>query len=624
MGKRAYQDWGTVERWQANTLAARMKATLPTQWARGIDALAVHEPGDLAWRRNRLWLDRLESFRAAHGDALTWHMSDSDICARAKEVAEGVATMMDLWPVPLTDDERERLVFDSCTLLDVEPPEADTQAGVIGKGKDQHWWRKRLRTKVARVVEHGAIKLGLISRNVGGYCSNAAVKRRSEQLEQQAAMMARTLLRNEAGQVYVLGELAKLGTSDRDVRRGELMVRIRGCEEFADAHGHVGLFFTLTLPSRFHAMLAPPKGSKAGARRNRKYDGSTPREGQMWLRTRWQRARAELKDAGIVMYGFRVAEPHHDGCPHWHALFWFENEDAAREARNIIRKHWLRADDHEFHDPRLSERQRRNRITAETGARKNRVCVKWMETGGAAGYVAKYVAKNVGGSYTINHLDGHTEGTPQGELFDVNTGDVPGYVRVDAWAATWGIRQFQPIGQPSVVAWRQMRRITKDQVEDARIDGDAIAWKLWGAVHKIGTIPADWRRFMEHMGGVCRQRGEWAMKVAHRVVKAVNRYGEDVQKKTAVGLELRSGRWLVARRQAWVRVADGRQDPESRAALAAPWTCFNNCRARLTGEIRRALLGRGRHEIEDWTPSASPVQAPQQRAADRSTAFPTL
>lgn len=633
MGKRnQFQDWGLVERWQANTLAARLVATLPSQWAEGVAELRRSPQDTPVWMRNSAWLERLLAFKDQHGDALHWSMSDADICERAQAVAEGIARLMDMWhepataaePVPLTgqskktlteaehaalvadlrhkpltDAEQVALVRASCRLLDVDPPEADTPKGVIGKGQDVAFWRKRLRQKVARVRELGAIKLGVVNHQRGGYCSNAAVENRQQQLERAAAMMDNTLVRNEAGQVYRLGELARLGVSDRDVRRGELMVRIRGCEEYADAAGHVGLFFTLTLPSRFHAMVAPPKGTRLPSRKNPRYDGSSPREGQAWLCDRWADARAALDKAGIRFYGFRVAEPHHDGCPHWHSLFWFQSREEAQLAAAIIKQHWLKPEDWEF--PEVLGRKARSQLkTRETGARKNRVNVKWLDAGGAAAYIAKYVAKNVGGAYQINHLDGEADGHAQGQLFDVDAGDVPGYVRVDAWAATWGIRQFQPIGQPSVVAWREMRRVSHDQVEQARIEGDTIAWRIYGAVHKVGNIKADWRRFMELMGGPCRKRGEWAMSVAHRQTETTNRYGETVEKRVAVGLELKSGRWLISRRQAWNRVADGRQEPGARAAKAAPWTCFNNCRARLTGELRRAALGRGDHEKEDW------------------------
>ena len=76
------------------------------------------------------------------------------------------------------------------------------------------------------------------------------------------------------------------------------------------------------------------------------------------------------------------------------------------------------------------------------------------------------------------------------------------------------------------------------------------------------------------------------------------------------------GRWLVSRRIAWRPVVqehaqEGAQDGgqtsaqalaqgAERAALAAPWTGFNNCTARLEGGLRRMVFGRGDHEIEDW------------------------
>jgi len=86
-----------------------------------------------------------------------------------------------------------------------------------------------------------------------------------------------------------------------------------------------------------------------------------------------------------------------------------------------------------------------------------------MTQGGAAGYMVKYVAKNVVGAplgEDWQQLD--APGGHQLDMFNVDTGAVSGAQRVEAWAALWGIRQFQAIGQPPVTVWREMRRVTKD------------------------------------------------------------------------------------------------------------------------------------------------------------------
>lgn len=562
---------------------------VPRQWRGAMKHLGDIRKDAPEWLACLDALDSLREFEQAHGDASRWNMADADICALADKLA-GEAGELDaiMQGQGATLQARLDTVRMLVRVAGIEEPRAIMGEGAIKRAKDARWWRRALRVHVARVVEAGAIKLGIVNRRAGGYASNAAVDRRAQQVARNAAALEKTLYRNEAGQVYTLAELAASSTANPVIRGGELMTRIRGAEEYADAAGHVGLFVTLTCPSRMHAVTV---GSGGRPVPNKRYDGtSTPRTSQLWLRQTWARTRAqaarETKERPAVrMYGLRVAEPHHDGTPHWHALLWVENEAQALALEAIIYEQWLKDGGN------------------EPGALKNRVNIKRMTAGGAAGYVAKYIAKSVGHHALAEHLD-----VAQGELLTVESGDVPGFRRVDAWAACWGIRQFQAVGMPPVSVWRELRRVTSDQAEAARVVWrDALAWKAWAATGaptqiagpdgRVESIKgrACWRRFMEVMGGPCSGR-RWPLRVARRTLTDadVNGYGEPLRAGRAVGVECPSGRWFVSRRIAWERVAasDGtqRQEPGQRAAIAAPWTGFNNCTARIRGELRGALL----------------------------------
>ena len=571
--KRCAKDWGAADRLEARISEAALLRAVPKQWAAGVRAMKTIDRAEPLWMRDGMWRERLEAFRLQHGDALAWALWDSEICERAKAIALHVDELLTLWPEPLIEVERLDVVRMVCQSVGVPEPVAITGAGAVARGVSAVWWRRVLRKKVARVVEHGAIRLGVVNRYAGGYASDYAVERRGEQLARNALILSKAVMRNEAGQFYTLADLAKTSTANPEIRGGELMTRIRGCEEFSQEEGHVGIFCTMTTPSRFHAVTVGGNTAAARPRANPLYDGvSTPRDAQQWLCKMWARARAELARMGIVCYGFRVAEPHHDGTPHWHALLWSDSESSLAAVEKVIKKHWLS----EFAD--------------ERGADKFRTNFKRMVGGGAAGYMAKYIAKNIGHFDVGGHLD-----EADGLQVMVWAGDVKGWQRVDAWASTWGIRQFQSIGQPSVTVWRELRRVTGDQVEAARVQGEAVAWKAWGAVHRVGDTMACWARYMRAMGGACLARLDYRIQPAKRVTEVVNCYGETILQKKTVGVELQSGRWLISRRQAWTRVFDSvsvSQSPAERAACGAPWTGFNNCTARLTGRLRAALLGR--------------------------------
>ncbi|AVS66621.1 replication protein A [Paracidovorax avenae] len=570
------------------------------------------------------------------GAAALWALPDEDIRDMAKKLA-AEAEELDALCIGRGDNLAARVDSMRMLVRFVGIAEDKPVAGLPGilRAQDAAWWRKRLRVHVARVVEAGAVGLCTVHVGTGGYISNDGLQRRQAQLKRNAEALRGSLYRNEAGQVFTLHELAALSTANPIVRGGELMTRIRGAEEYADARGHVGIFATMTLPSRFHPVKM---GSGGRPIPNAKHADAvraglsvSPRDGQLWLRGAWARVRAEMAREGVRMYGLRVAEPHHDSTPHWHALLWAESEDEAQAIEDCIRDHWLRdAGD-------------------ERGAQANRVNFKRMTKGGAAGYVAKYIAKSVGHLALAEHMDvvdgqqialdfgasGAAPGKPgSGPTATDPQPDVAGYRRVDAWASHWGIRQFQAFGMPSVTVWRELRRVSKDQLELFQREGDRATVRAAQAVHRSGTLRADWRLFMECMGGHALKRGEWHLRIARRPVWAgqVNRYGEEVKAGRIVGLEPQHGRmcgrWLVSRRIAWAPVlseasaaataappagapaAPQAQGARPAAALPRPWTGFTNCTARLTGELRRAFLGRGRHEIEDWaTPQAIEMAA---------------
>lgn len=80
-------------------------------------------------------------------------------------------------------------------------------------------------------------------------------------------------------------------------------------------------FFTITSPSRFHRFTTV-NGDKA-VLPNRHCDGrETPLTGQRCLARLWTHIRSNLARCGLLVDGFRIAEPQHDGTPHWQLLLF--------------------------------------------------------------------------------------------------------------------------------------------------------------------------------------------------------------------------------------------------------------------------------------------------------------
>jgi hypothetical protein len=313
---------------------------------------------------------------------------------------------------------------------------------------------------------------------------------------------------NEEGDVYLLSELKEQSVSNPYVKKSELMVRCRGFENLAQRLEHISLFITITCPSKFHRAFG------ISGDENPKWDGSNALDGQNYLKEVWARIRASLDRQNIYLYGFRVAEPHHDGTPHWHMLFFVE-PNQIEAIKNTFLRYCLEEDGDEH------------------GALENRV--KFVDIdpnrGSATGYIAKYISKNINGE-------------------DLDTGvygenPIIAAQRVTAWASVWGIRQFQQIGGAGVTVWRELRRLQQQAKADSVLEQARVA-----------ADNSDWEGYQVAMGGINIPRAErpistvyWMDVDTNTGEIAMNQYGE-LQAPSVFGLEF-NGQTFNTRPHQW-------------------------------------------------------------------------
>jgi hypothetical protein len=428
-----------------------------------------------------------------------------------------------------------------CDRHGVAYPRGAEPREIIARAVDRNWWVRAIRKAHARRFEHTAMKLGFVGLKTGPYISNESAIRQAQQNKKNAKLLENTELQNELGHTYTLAELANLGMANKALRRGELMTRIRGFEEIAQDLGHKGQFWTITCPSKFHCV-----GGE-----NARYENFTPREAQAYLVHVWALIRAKLHRQGIRPYGFRIAEPHTDGCPHWHLLLFVAPEKSLRMER--VMKLYAR-----YEDPH------------EPGAAKNRVKLVRIEAGKgtAAGYIAKYVAKNIDGAGVGDHTTKDNYVIAPDVLGDE---EITASQRVTYWSQLHGIRQFQQIGGAPVGVWRELRRIKAETVARA----PEVIKAAWRAVQKIEGSDeikkqASWADYLRAQGGATVGRHA-AIQLATRWTTIDGRYGSYAAARP-VGIYAMGNDNAVYEsvRYQWKEVA-------RTAGVDLPWTGVNNC-----------------------------------------------
>ncbi|WP_143358770.1 replication endonuclease, partial [Escherichia coli] len=324
-----------------------------------------------------------------------------------------------------------------------------------------------------------------------------------------------------------------------------LMNTIAGIERYAAAEGDVGMFITLTAPSKYHPTRQVGKGESKTVQLNHGWNDEAfnPKDAQRYLCRIWSLMRTAFKDNDLQVYGLRVVEPHHDGTPHWHMML-FCNSRQRNQIIEIMRRYALKEDGD------------------ERGAARNRFQAKHLNRGGAAGYIAKYISKNIDGYALDGQLDNDT-GRP---LKDTAAA-------VTAWASTWRIPQFKTVGLPTMGAYRELRKLPRgvsiadefdERVEAARAAADSGDFALYISAQGGANVPRD-----------CQ-----TVRVARSPSDEVNEYEEEVER--VVGIYAPH---LGARHIHITRTTDWRIVPKIpvvepltlKSGIAAPRSPVNNC-----------------------------------------------
>ncbi|ALP41365.1 replication endonuclease [Aeromonas schubertii] len=522
-----------------------------TQWVRGLIQAIPVDPQQLRDKESR---ERV-AHQFANQTAAIWHHIEQSIKGGEHPdlplAFEAVRQPADQWgfigdmPTFKSDETRDNWAL-----------------SVMVRLLSAKWWEKRINRCWDRLQEHINILLGKVRKGVSAYVSNATMKVVRERKRAMMRWLAESEVMNARHDLVVsMKECWEASPSNPVNRRNEMMTRMRGFEDYAEEMGHVGVFFTWTAPSSYHAWKTGRNGKTV---ENDKYQGATPRDTCAYLAKLWSLTRASLSRANTPVYGFRVCEPHHDGTPHWHLLLFMRPTDKWRVISTL--QHYALSDDRD-------ELERLNQGIPFTDITPR---FDWKEIdpakGDATGYIAAYIAKNIDGE----HVEGDDEAGTAADL---------GAQHAVAWASWWGIRTFQQIGGAPVGVWRELRRIS-----NAKKSGDLVGPPkpvLMDPRFEAARFAADngiFRCYLHAMGGALAARTEHPIKLAHLIEEQANRYGEDIQR--LMGLHTaRLG--VKTRLQGWEVVPAGTYEATKAAGAGgvgvkpggspAPWSSDNNC-----------------------------------------------
>ncbi|CAH0535464.1 hypothetical protein VST7929_03038 [Vibrio stylophorae] len=408
---------------------------------------------------------------------------------------------------------------------------------LINRACCEDWLRRQIRRVYLARVESVARDLQLINKAQSPYCSAFGLEQiKARSVDSERALTNTVLYKEDDPSTwFTLYELAAKSVSNPTIRRAEMFVRLRAFEEIAKESGHVAMFYTVTAPSRFHVYRGDdvnPNWLEAG-----KPSVLDTHEHLMGVHKNFGR---ELSKLDIKIYGMRIVEPHHDGTPHHHMLYFMRAEHQ-KTVTSLLRRYALQDS------------------PTEKGARKYRfksVRIDFKrKRGSAVGYVAKYLSKNIDGA----HIESD-------RVTDKSGKDAA--ASVVAFARLNGIRQFQFIGGPSITAWRELRRFRNEfKEDDALLIQNGFTKEEHFALETVrrAADEGDFKTFVMACGGVFVSRKDIAARPLYfkrldldGLVRQT-RYGDEMAAQivgiTMLGKRLptRFANWKFANKKAFIR-----------------------------------------------------------------------
>jgi hypothetical protein len=425
---------------------------------------------------------------------------------------------------------------------------------------NEKWWQRQAKKTAARAREYIALALGMVGRGAESYISKECLSEWVKQQKDAAEFLENNFIaaENETAHgfddldIISLSEAAAGSTANPEIRRLEMMTRIRGMKEAAEAEGQTAIFVTITAPGAYHYNSG------------KKWNGADPRDTQRYLSKQWAKVRAELSESDIKISGLRVVEPHNDETPHWHMLL-FVLPDFKESVIRLLKHYALQHD------------------RDEKGAEQHRFTVEEIDPakGCAVAYIAKYISKSINASHVETELDNET-GEP---IADVSQ-------KCRAWASRWGIRQFQFIGSPPVTVWRELRRITEplfcEKTEAIRAAADK------------GQFCA----FIQLMGGLSAKRSSYPVDT----LKHVKETASGTVREKIVGIIAGAHNYMITRRN-WIRLGNLKGSLNRFCSLQganrAARTRENNCKSELNQPERNEhfwnRFERAANELSEFT-----------------------